>query len=230
MTINQAKILRSALYDAQLMELRYIESLPAENIVNSERVDNFVRELADGFKEKKKTGLGKRFILILVAAIISILLIVSISASDAIRNFFVNIYEISIYEDHILITSNEDYNKENLEEPMQEFVTSYVPKGYIKTISKNHPALIDTYWNNGEHGITLSQTKLQNAVLYLDNEAEYHTLVSNGKTIYYMHKHNSYFAIWSDSEYIFSITCHDSVSLEELEKIISSIAPIDVSE
>lgn len=224
MTINQAKILKNALYDVQMMELRYIDMLPKYDTENSEKINTTFKEICEGISKKKRQISG-RFIVILAAAIISILLIMSVSASEAIRSFFVNIYETYI---QINIKPNDD--KENLEAPMQEFTASYMPEGYTKTSVEKYPALIETTWANGEYEISLTQNKPQNGGFSLDNETEYLTVIINGKTVYYMHKHNTYFAIWSDGEYIFDISCYDSVSFEELTRIISSIAPTEVSE
>lgn len=223
MTINQAKILKNALYDVQQMELDYIDMLPKYDIDDSEKIKAGIVEISKSFSKRKKRISGK-FIVILAAAIISVLLIVSASASETVREIIVNIYETYI---QVNIKPNDD--KENLEKPIKEYEASYIPEGYIKTSVKKYPALIETNWDNGEYGITLSQSKPRNGGFGLDNETEYHTTIINGKTVYYMHKYNTYFAIWSDGEYIFDVSCYDSVSLEELKKIIESIAPTEAN-
>ena len=223
MTINQAKILKNALYDVQQMELDYIDMLPKYDIDDSEKIKAGIVEISKSFSKRKRRISGK-FIVILAAAIISVLLIVSVSASETVREIIVNIYET-----HIRVNIKPNDDKENLEKPIKEYEASYIPEGYIKTSVKKYPALIETNWDNGEYGITLSQSKPQNGGFGLDNETEYHTTIINGKTIYYMHKHNTYFAIWSDGEYIFDVSCYDSVSLEELKKIIESIAPTETN-
>lgn len=223
MTINQAKILKNALYDVQQMELDYIDMLPKYDIDDSEKIKAGIVETSKSFSKRKKRISGK-FIVILAAAIISVLLIVSASASETVREIVVNIYET-----HIRVNIKPNDDKENLEKPIKEYEASYIPEGYIKTSVKKYPALIETHWDNGEYGITFSQNKPQNGGFSLDNETEYHTTIINGKTVYYMHKYNTYYAIWSDGEYIFDVSCYDTVSLEELKKMIESIAPTETN-
>lgn len=224
MTINQAKILKSALYDAQLMELRYIESLPAENIVNSERVDNFVRELADGFKEKRKTGLSKRFILILVAAIISTLLVISISAIAFKDNL------IEIHDEYILIPFRNKDNPSAQIVPAVAYSPEYIPNEYSIIQSSRTTFSVLQKWSNGESSITLTQSKIINGDLYIDNTNEFMMLECNDMTIYYKERYYTYSFFWMDDDYLFILQCNSTTPINEVEKIISSIAPIDVSE
>ena len=224
MTINQAKILKSALYDAQLMELRYIESLPAENIVNSERVDNFVRELADGFKEKRKTGLGKRFILILVAAIISTLLVISISAIAFKDNL------IEIHDEYILIPFRNKDNPSTQIVPAVAYSPEYIPNEYSIIQSSRTTFSVLQKWSNGESSITLTQSKIINGDLYINNMNEFMMLECNDMTIYYYERYYTYSFFWMDDDYFFTLQCNSTTPINEVEMIISSIAPIDVSE
>lgn len=224
MTINQAKILKSALYDAQLMELRYIESLPAENIVNSERVDNFVRELADGFKEKRKTGLGKRFILILAAAIISTLLVISISAIAFKDNL------IEIHDEYILIPFRDKDNPSAQIVPAVAYSPEYIPNEYSIIQSSRTTFSVLQKWSNGESSITLTQSKIINGDLYINNTNEFMMLECNDMTIYYYERYYTYSFFWMDDDYLFILQCNSTTPINEVEKIISSIAPIDVSE
>ena len=46
MTFTQTKILKNALYKAQLIELDYIDTLPKYDISNSEKINNSIKEIS----------------------------------------------------------------------------------------------------------------------------------------------------------------------------------------
>ena len=93
MTFTQTKILKNALYKAQLIELDYIDTLPKYDISNSEKINNSIKEISEGLTTKKKR-ISNKLVFILVAAIITITMAMSISAiRKPILNFFTSIYE-----------------------------------------------------------------------------------------------------------------------------------------
>ena len=54
MTFTQTKILKNALYKAQLIELDYIDTLPKYDISNSEKINNSIKEISEGLTTKQK--------------------------------------------------------------------------------------------------------------------------------------------------------------------------------
>lgn len=217
MTVTQVKVLKNALHKAQLIELNYIDTLPKYDISSSEKINNSIKEISESFQPKKKR-ISNKLVFILVAAVITTFLIISISAGEKIKEFIVD-----IYENYISINLNDDYNNQDNVDSNIIFLPSYIPNDYQMKETNILPGNTITTWENDSHRITLSQNELSHSDFRIDNETEYYTFVINGKTIYYMHKHNTYFAIWSEGKYIFDISCHDSVSLDEIKNIISSL-------
>ena len=86
------------------------------------------------------------------------------------------------------------------------------------------PSSAETVWSNGEHTITIYQKTLHSGDIKLDNEgSDYQMFLLNETTVYYWHKYNTNFVMWVQDDYSFSLSCHDSVSLDEIKKIISSL-------
>ena len=220
MTNSQIEVLKIALLNVEREELRLLDSLPDENYEFSDEHKSRMKRMVDKYDRSNKT-MPKRLSIILVAAILTITLIMSISAIRiSVVNFFVEIYEsfISIFVDS---DATDDTAK------IQEIYTpKYIPEQY--NISKNFSddynmqTTLKNEVDNSE--IIINQRKLSSLQSYIDFEnSDYTEKMIDQQKVYYMIRNNTFMVIWCNEQYFFMLSCPETLGLEEIEKIICSM-------
>ena len=181
MTNSQIEILKIALLNVEREELRLLDSLPYENYKFSDEHNAKIKKLIDKYDYSCKT-MPKRLSIILVAAILAITLIMSISAIRIpVVNFFVEIYEgfISIFVDE---SDTGDTNK------IQEiYMPQYIPEQYKQSTSFLDDYTALSYWENGNSKITINQNILNVSQSFIDyKNSDYIEYMIGSQKIYYM--------------------------------------------
>ncbi len=170
---------------------------------------------------------SKRITISLIAAVIicfSIMLSVSAKIRTAVVNFFVEIY------DSFAVFFIDD---EECEEPSSVIDTVYEPtyfseNGYEQVSMVKNDFKIFTIWSNADITVDLSQYAIDENYIILDTEDMYYETAHIGdRAIYYTIKNDTYFVKWLEYGYSFNIRCDASLGWEEIEKIISSLQPIN---
>lgn len=225
MTVAETDILKKALFIIGREEVNAYKALPDEEVAFSKEFEDKVhlinKKRKSLFYQATKT-VPRRIAVILVAAIIVFTMTMSISAlRTPLINFIMN-----IYENYINIYFVEDEESSNIPTSIEHmYVPSYIPDNYMQIDSQNYGVSAETIWMNDESLIILNQDPLnENFNVHINNEgADYQTISISGNDIYYYVKDGYYFIIWTDQAYLFTITCPESISLLEVEKIISSM-------
>ncbi len=220
MTNSQIEVLKIALLNVEREELRLLDSLPDENYEFSDEHKARMKRMVYKYDHSNKT-MPKKLSIILVAAILAITLIMSISAIRIpVVNFFVEIYEsfISIFIDSD--NTNETNNTHEI------YMPQYIPKHYKQSRCFSNNYNVITTWINeyDNNKITINQNILNVSQSFIDFEnSDYSELVINEQKFYYMVKNGNVTYLWHYDQYIFTLTCPETLGLEEIEKIICSM-------
>lgn len=223
MTKKQISILRLALLEINHQEIMNIEKLPTYDKPLSEDFNKKAYEIMNSIPNRQNHTISKRVAVILIASIISLLLVISVSAIKISNmfgkdNFLVNIYDsfISIFAEHT------DDNTDN--KMTKIYIPSYLPENYSmsKSIRLNYGS--QTVYSNANEEIIFSQYYLSNTHINIDNEnTEFESVDFGEKEIYYQSKYNTYNLYWYDDNCFFILSCPNNTSLNEIEAIINSI-------
>ena len=226
MTNSQIEVLKIALLNVEREELKLLDSLPDENYEFSDEHKTRMKRIVDKYDRSNKT-MPKKLSIILVAAILAITLIMSISAIRIpVINFFVEIYEsfISIFVDS---DGANDATK------TQEIYTpKYIPEHYQQSQNFSDDYNIQTTWKNTADNseIIINQCKLSTSQSYIDFEnSDYIEYVISEQKFYYVVKNGNITFLWHCEQYLFTLSCPETLGLEEIEKIICSMEVSEVS-
>lgn len=229
MTDNQIKLLKEALLEEDLREMAIIDSLPDEEFVFSEKYKKEMQKLLNKHKKHTPTAnrfIPKRLVGVLVAILITLTLMMSISAiRKPIIKFIVNIYEefISIFI--------EDEGAKSPETIEKTIIPSYIIDGYhMKDITEKATFSILIWENDIGEKIQLKQYILKDGLqAFLDAENSTYSLLSThlNKDLFYSNKNTNLSIVWSDNIYLYNLLCPSTIEITEIEKIIESMEVVE---
>lgn len=229
MTDNQIKLLKEALLEEDLREMAIIDSLPDEEFVFSEKYKKEMQKLLNKHKKYTRNSnrfIPKRLVGVLVAILITLTLMMSISAiREPVVKFIVN-----MYDSFISIFIEEDKGAK----PPQEIENMYLPtdgiQGYRIQSSYNQGKISSTVWiNDNNEMVFLEQSVLENNYqAFIDNESMYYkTTVIDIYEVYYTEKNSSFGVVWSNGEYMFKMLFPNTIEFQEIEDIIISFEIVE---
>ena len=220
MTNSQIEVLKIALLNVEREELRLLDSLTSEKYEFSAEHKARMKRMVDKYEHSNKT-MPKKLSIILVAAILAITLIMSISAIRIpVVNFFVEIYESFI---SIFVDSNETNDTSVIQEI---YTPQYIPEHYQQSQTFYDDYNILSTWINkiDNSKININQRMLSELQSFIDFENSDYIEYSTGQQkVYYMIRNSTIMVIWCNEQYFFMISCPETLGLEEIEKIICSM-------
>ena len=199
-------------------ETYYCVSMPAPEWSLSEETEKTILGYADR-KEKKRLA-PRQLIAILIAA--ALLVALSITAY-AYREQIGNLIE-SIFDDHINLTPEGQSPTPNA----SHFYPEYLPAGYEVSYESKTALYDKLIWNRESKEIILEVYKTTNVSINLDRENSTYTVIDlDDVTVHYIVNNKTYYLNWLESNMLFELTCPEELGLEEIEKIIRSIEPVE---
>ncbi|MBQ8146982.1 MAG: hypothetical protein IJ039_09380 [Clostridia bacterium] len=221
MTTTQIDILKSALFAVELEELECYKTLPYELTEPSPELEEKIHKINQRrksfFTQITKT-VPRKIAVALIAAVISLCLMMSISAIRVpIVNFFVN-----FYEDHISIhfQTNEELPT-NIEEI---YMPSQMVNGYTLVDTIRHTMLVDSCWQKDDSYIFCQQDVItDNSEITLDSEfANQEKLYIDNLTVYFARDNTDSIYTWVDHGYLFTLIFMEEISIDQIKQIITS--------
>ena len=224
MTKVEIDILKKALFIIGREEVEAYKALPDEDVVFSKEFEDNVRAINKRRKSlfyKATKTVPRRIAVVLIAAVITFTMMMSVSAiRTPILNFVIKTYDSFI---SIFVEKDEEIKLPTSIEHM--CLPTYLPEGYIEISSENSGFKSTTIWMNDSSMMILLQDIIsEDTKITIDNqELDYETISVNKHNIHYYVKDGYYFVIWSDGYYIFTLTCPEDINIIEIEKIIASM-------
>ncbi len=220
-------ILKKCLLESTLNEIREIEAIDYSHIKADESFKDKILNTINGAERESAKARSKRITISLIAAIIicfSIMLSVSAKIRTAVVDFFVEIYDSFA----VFFIENEE-----CEDASSVIDTVYEPayfseNGYEQLNKTQNDFRIFTVWSKDGIIVDLSQHIIDKNDIILDAEdMSYEVTYIGDKVVYYTIKNDIYFVKWLEYGYSFNLSCDASLGWEEIEKIISSLQPIN---
>ena len=224
MTKVEIDILKKALFIIGREEVEVYKALPDEDVVFSKEFEDNVRAINKRRKSlfyKATKTVPRRIAVVLIAAVITFTMMMSVSAiRTPILNFVIKTYDSFI---SIFVEKDEEIKLPTSIEHM--YLPAFLPEGYIEISSENNEINAKSIWMNKNAIIILSQNVIsEDSKIVIDNQdADYQTTMIDKNEIYYYSKNGFYTMYWSDGYYIFTLTCPEDINISEIEKIIASM-------
>lgn len=224
MTKVEIDILKKALFIIGREEVEAYKALPDEDVVFSKEFEDNVRAINKRRKSlfyKATKTVSRRIAVVLIAAVITFTMMMSVSAiRTPILNFVIKTYDSFI---SIFVEKDEEIKLPTSIEHM--YLPAFLPEGYIEISSENNEINAKSIWMNKNAIIILSQNVIsEDSKIVIDNQdADYQTTMIDKNEIYYYSKNGFYTMYWSDGYYIFTLTCPEDITIGEIEKIIGSM-------
>lgn len=239
MTVQSKQLIEEALLEATLEQYK---DVPAENEIDHEFSKQFERNMKGVISMTKENkakaapnsashhGITTLKRIVLIAALISMLTVTALAA-PAIREFFVKFFmEEWGYGYAITFDPEQAANAPDTIE--QYMVPEYIPDEY-QIISENTGKTNYSVWysKSDSENILFDQycikdSDFKNNWMFIENEIEgYEIAVMNGYQIKKL-AYNEYIAyVWTDNCYFYTLQTPISVTITEVEMIISSVCP-----
>ena len=224
MNKNLLSLIKRALYDAEVIEIKRLEALPEAPFSPSEECISRARtEFAQGKRQVARRKTLKGVVAILVAAILLISVTVTcIAFRENIKEFFIEKFE----KFSIFTTPDVTTDKTEIEE---FYLPAYIPEGFTKTDVFEDSTEVMIVWEREDEMIVYSQSLLtKSAIIKIDTEtSDYQTKDVGERTVYYISHYSEYFMIWRAEDYSFTLKCSNSYTCEEDERINDGIVIVN---
>ena len=158
-----------------------------------------------------------------IAAALLILLLTSVMAIKPVRERVIQFF-IEVYEDYFEIHFGEEESWDLPErtEPMVRYTLTELPEGYEETQYVVFEHILWTRWKN-EEGYTISlRQETGTQELILDSNMPMTTIVHNELQITTWSENDTDIYIWEEDGYLFHLAVYETVSEEEVLKMIDS--------
>lgn len=194
-------------YDEELLRCR-------KNVSFSPRHARRMREIT-GYRIISPATV-KKFLVILIAAVIFLVGCTAIIYHEEIGNFFIT---------HFKTNSVVEVNEGEKAEIKEEYDLSYIPEGYVLVYEQKDEFTIRKRWeNDSEKNISFTQTVNGSIKFILDKEISNTTTKEhNGKLFLIQSSQDAETFLWSENGYTFYINIPSSIPDSEIYKIIDSI-------
>lgn len=227
MSTISREMLKRCLFESTLDEIRKIESVDYSSVKASEQLKNKIKNDFEASKQNKKKFYPKKIALILVAALtICFLIMFTVSAQlrTAVIDFFVEVYET-----FTTIFIQEDKKIEYSSTIETQYNSKYFVENEYKEVEKSNTTLhVITVWSKDDITVKFSQYIIDENDITSDIEdTSYSVIYVNDIQVYHKVKNNIHSIKWIDNGYSFYINCDESLSWEEIEKIITSLEPVN---
>ena len=221
MNKQQIQTLKTFLFEAEIKELKKLESLAVPAGEHSTEFNTKMSELVEKMRKKEASFVRMNLKKILIAATVTItiiMLFVACTFVPQIKDFFVK-----VLENHTLLEFEGE--NQNLDIVYKLY---YTPHGYELTNESIDSLHASYMYKNKNDMITFKQTPLLQIGITMDTEEnEYTTCNIDGYKVYKASRNGYYVFAWINDNYSFSLTCPTSIPWDEIERIILEIAPVE---
>ena len=170
----------------------------------------------------KHTRIKRAIAAALIAAALLLAGCAAIVYKEQIGDFFVEIRDTYIKGDY---NKDEDANNQIIEE---YYTLTYVPEGYELVEEYSNVFLAQSVWKNDkEKSIIFDQTPINSVKYSIDGEHGLtNTFIYDQYTVYCRIIDETYYYIWNNEKYAFSLYSDTEIKEEEIIQIIDGISAI----
>lgn len=216
MNSNQVAIIKRALTEIKLLEIKKFEDLPN---IDAKYSDKYNKNISALIQKQKHMSIKNRIAIVIIAAVLIVTFAVPAFAYEKqIREFFIDIGE------NFTRLFSEDKKSGTVE---RIYYATWLPDGYEQVELNNYEIAVTTVWASDNNKIILEQLATGSTSIRLDTENTYYQVTQIGsKTIHYAIKNDTYSITWIEEHYTFTLSCHNSIHWEDVKRIITSLYPL----
>lgn len=187
-----------------------------EEVVFSRRHIKAMNRIIKGKTPAKP--INRKMVAILVAAAILLLAGCAIIYRDEIRGFITDFREF-----FVKVTFDEGDSESRIIEEVYEL--TYIPDGYVLESQNVMLRTVQHIFVDSEgNKLKLIQQPLDNSSFMVDVEHDYDKFANIGSyAIYYRHTNGTYYYIWNDGKYAFTINSTEEFNIADFELLLSGI-------
>ena len=187
-----------------------------EEVVFSRRHIKAMNRIIKGKTPAKP--INRKMVAILVAAAILLLAGCAIIYRDEIRDFITDVREFFV---KVTFSGGESESK-YIEEVYE---LTYIPEGYVCEDHYINLNLVQYIFKDSEQNIIkFVQRPLDMSSFYIDIEHDYDKFANIGSyAIYYRQTNGTYYYIWNDGKYAFTINSTEEFNIADFELLLSGI-------
>ena len=221
--MNQ-KLFKDALVEAMLREfdrdMEHCEESPICSPEHYKRMSEIVGfDVTKPRRSKHKMSLRKRIIIFIIAAALALTGCVAAIYHRQIGNFMEK-----FYKDHIEVWFDNEEANEPPKQIEEIYTLTYVPEGYELADKKESTTLLRYQYQNNTKTISFEQYILFDTCHVVDLENGYTKIFEvESFTVYYKETNNINIYKWCNGIYAFSIYDRQSLSQDEIIKIINGL-------
>ncbi len=221
MTESQVKVIKKALLDVELIEIKNLEKYPTIDFELSAKYSKQVNELIRLEQKREssflKLSVRKKVTLLVASVLILLFVLTACLFGGQIKEFVIEIYDSMTR----LFSPSDDSLSD-----FTEYDFSYIPDKYALVDETKYPGYFSKNYSNGLHTLIITQNIASGNSIQIDTEdASYDTINIDDRTLHRVKKNNTYTIVWKNETNAFSLSCHDSLPWEEIEKIILNAVP-----
>ena len=216
MTKNEILLIKKALLHVEMKEVKCMESFPQIDLPHSKQYIENMASITCRTKtvKNKKSSFKKKLLVAVIAALLALLTACALAKpiSDLI---------VEVHEKYIRFSTS----KEGHTTITEVYMPTYIPEGYEITSESITEKYVTVYVSNGSYTILYEQTPFNNkwGIRFDTEDVGYDIMYVENLSVYYTVKYNDCMLLWESNDYFFKLRCPDTLSLEEIEKIISGI-------
>lgn len=163
----------------------------------------------------------KRFIAVLIAAAVLLVGGITVYAKRDVVTAFLNRSMKSFTR--IFYQTNQDEETSVPETIEEERIPVYLPDGFVLQEYESSMAHIRIAWKKEEQSIVFEQGTIAD-IHYLDNEHGEKTILTvDNRTVYVQKTVDEASYLWTDDEYTYLLSCTDTLTFDEVSKMIQSM-------
>ena len=212
-------LVSDAIMIAMRPEIEKMNSYPIIDTPHSEAFNESMQKLMYAPKTLKNPRIvwtPRKIAAVILAGALIIAALTACAIYKAKNGFFENTFELftefSEHDDNGFIDS--------------AFYPAYIPDGYDLVKTTKTLTVIQTKWACGNDRIVFSQHSLNDIKITLDTEDTSYTTEDIGKyAVSYVRKSGTYYAVWRNEKYAFTLSCPESIEKEDFRKIIEGVSP-----
>lgn len=223
MNKRELELCKKALCRVEMSELSFFDFLDIQVPNHSREFRNKMNALIEKTRKKEASFLLMNYKKILIAVVVAILLtttLVGCIFAHKIQDFFIEVFDVGTK-----FTTDVQINQTT----HTIYELSYLPKEYRELYTTVNNGHVMRVFETNEDTISFNQTPIGKSTISIDTEEQAAQTIKIGNlTLHYTSRKEHYIFVWKNEDYVFSLTCPDSILWNEIEQIILGIVPIEV--
>ena len=225
MSTADKSMIKQCLFKSTLREIREIEDIDYSFIEASPDFKERIKSSIEATPRKRK--LYPKKLIVALVAVISLCFLFVFAVSAQVRTKVVDFF-VEVYESFALILVKDNGTEDNPDTIESIYEPSYMRENnYEKSKENINKLTAAIVWKKEGSTIEFSQSIIDDNHIKFDTEtASFKAEIVGEQEVFYKVKNGIYTIKWLAYGYSFTICCNEALGWDEVEKMVSSLAPV----